>query len=162
VAKRNAFEIPISLAAIEVTSEVPAATIRDLAALATELVPTHDQAEASYRWLETLTRLEAGGKLKHAALPEGVQKTLRGVPWAYKAIGKELQEHDATYFNSRGDHGGWTQLKMIIDWTFFLHTWQLLDQKATRSEVVVRAVSVLDPGDSLLTLSEIQALSRTT
>jgi len=159
VAKKNAYEIPKSLTVRAAEGEVPSAAVRDLTALALEIVPPHDQAEAMYGWFETLTKLESSGELKRAKLPEGVLKTLRGVPWALQAIQKELQEHEGAYFDRYGDHGGWTQLKMIIEWTFFLHMWQLLEQKAAKPREVVRALSVLEPARQLSTLPEIRALA---
>ena len=157
VAKQNAFHIPKSLVDNEAKDDAPSTAIRDLTALALEIVPTHGQAEAMYGWFETLANLESGGKLERAQLPEGILKTLRGVPWAHRAIQKELSEQERAYFDRYGDHGGWAQLRMIIDWTFFLHMWQLLDQKAAVPREVVRALSALAPGRSLLTLSEIRA-----
>jgi hypothetical protein len=159
VAKKNAYEIPKSLTVGEAKGEVPSTAVRDLTALAVEIVPTHDQAEAMYGWFETLTKLESSGELERATLPEGVLKTLRGVPWAHQAIQRELKEHEGAYFDRHGDHGGWTQLKMIIEWTFFLHMWQLLEQKAAEPREVVRALSALEPARTLSTLTEIRALA---
>jgi hypothetical protein len=161
VAKQNGYDIPKSLFVNEARGEVPSTAIRDLTLLALEIVPIHDQAEAMYRWFGTLTQLEAEDNLKRAALPERVQKTLRGVPWAHKAIQKELEEHEGAYFDRHGDHGGWTQLKMIIEWTFFLHMWQVLEQEAASPRDVVRALSALAPARTLSTLSEIRALAGT-
>jgi hypothetical protein len=45
---------------------------------------------------------------------------------------------------------------MIIDWTFFVHMWQLLEQEAAAPRDVVRALLALAPGRSLSTLSEIR------
>jgi hypothetical protein len=157
VAKQNSYEVPKSLIAIKAKGEMPPTAMRDLTPLALEIVPTHDQAQAMYQWFETLTKLETAGHLRRASLPERVVKTLRGVPWAYKAIQKELGKEEGAYFNRHGDHGGWTQLKMIIDWTFFVHMWQLLEQEAAAPRDVVRALLALAPGRSLSTLSEIRA-----
>jgi hypothetical protein len=161
VAKQNAYQIPRSIATIDAQPEVRTAAIRDLVPLAREIVPRHGQAEAMYRWFETLTRLEAGGLLERVALADGVQKTLRAMPWAHKGMQKELQEHEGPYFDRHGDHGGWTQLKMIIDWTLFLRMWQLLDQKAADQREVVRALAAIGPDRSLRTLSEIRAFPGT-
>jgi hypothetical protein len=158
VAKENTYAIPRSLAVTEARGDATSNAVRDLTPMALEIVPTHDQAEAMYRWFETLTKLETGGDLKGAALPEGVLKTLRGVPRACDAIQKELEKHERAYFNRHGDRGGWSQLKMISDWTFFLHIWQLLDQKAAKPPEVIRALSALAPGRPLPTLTEIRAL----
>jgi hypothetical protein len=158
VAKQCGYDIPKSLVLKEAKGgEVPSTAIRDLTSLALEIVPTHAQAEAMYLWFVTLVHLEAEGSLKRAALPERVQQTLRGVPWAYKAIQKELEETEGAYVDRHGDRGGWTQLKMIIEWTFFLHMWQLLGEKEAKPHDVVRAISGLAPGRSLLTLDEIRA-----
>ena len=159
VAKRNAYQTPKSIATIDAQVDVSAAAIHDLVPLAREIVPTHDQAEAMYRWFETLTKLEAAGLLERVALADAVQKTLRAMPWAHKGMQKELQDHEGPYFDRHGDRGGWSQLKMIIDWTLFIRTWQLLDQNLADQREVVRALAVIAPDRSLLTLIEIRALS---
>jgi hypothetical protein len=161
VAKQNAYQIPRSIAVIHAEVEVRAAAIQKLVPLAREIVPRHDQAEAMYRWFETLTRLETGGLLERVALANGIQKTLRAMPWAHKGMQKELEEHEGPYFDRHGDHGGWPQLKMIIDWTLFLRMWQLLDQEAANQREVVRALAAIAPDRSLRTLSEIRAFSGT-
>jgi hypothetical protein len=162
VARQNNYEIPRSLAVAEATGHVTTKAVHDLTPLALEIVPTHDQAEAMYRWFETLTKLETGGELKGPELPEPVLKTLRGVPWAYDAIQKELEKQERAYLDRHGDRGGWTQLKMIIDWTFFGHMWQLLDKERPTPDEVAKILSALVSGRPLSTLSEIRALSRTT
>src|SRR5438876_12426573 len=75
VAKQNAYQIPRSIVTIDAQVEVRAAAIRDLVPLAREIVPTHDQAEAMYRWFETLTELATGGLLTGVAVADGGHKT---------------------------------------------------------------------------------------
>ncbi len=161
LARRGPYDIPKSIVTVEATVEARAVAIRDLTPLAREIVPTHNQAVAFYRWFEALLELQAQGDLglDRVALPEAVRKSLRAMPFALRNLQTEVELHQEPYVGLHGDRGGWTQLSMIIDWTFFLHVWQQLDQLGTQSSEVVKALAVLVPDPPLLTLAEIQALA---
>ena len=161
VARRNGYDILKSIVTVEASGDVRAAAIRDLTPLAREIVPTHDQAVAFYRWFETLTEIQAAGDLgvDQVSLPEGVRKTLRSMPFALRNLHTEVEQLEKSYVARHGDRGGWTALSMIIDWTFFLHIWQLLDQKGAHPSEVVGVLAALRPDLPLLTLTEIRALA---
>jgi hypothetical protein len=162
VARRNGYEIPKSIPTVDATVEMCAAAIRDLTSLAREIVPTHDQSLAFYGWFETLTELETRGRLVRAALADDIRKTLRLIPWSLHLLQNEFQKQKKPYANRYGDDGGWSQLQMIIEWTFFLHMWQLLGESAAEPVEVVRALTALAPTHPLLTLADIQALAAAT
>jgi hypothetical protein len=161
VAGRNGYTIPKSIVSVEATVEMRAAAIRDLTPLAREIVPTHDQAVAFYRWFETVTKLQAGGDmyLDRVALPKAVRKTLRSMPFAFQTLHTEVERQEEPYFTRHGDRGGWTELSVIIDWTFFIHVSQLLEQNGAQASEVVRALTVTQPGPALLTLADIRSLA---
>jgi hypothetical protein len=161
LARRYGDAIPKSIVTTEATVDVRAAAIRDLTPLARQIVPTHDQAVAFYRWFETITEIQAGGDLglDHVAVHEGVRKTLRSMPFALQKLQTEVEQHAKPYFVNHGDRGGWTQLSMIIDWTFFIHIWQLLDQQGAHADEIVRALTALRPDLPLLSMTDIGALA---
>jgi len=149
-------DVPRSIPVVQAPADVRDAAIRALTRLAREILPLHDQAVAMYAWFDTLYELETERRLQQAALRDEVIKTLRAMPWAHGKVQEEVKGHADTYLQSRGDPGGWTQLGMIIDWTFFLHHWQLLHKYQADELEVVRAVRTLAPGRLLLTLSQIR------
>src|SRR5713226_2512230 len=103
-----------------------------------------------YAWFDTLYDLETEHRLQQAALLDEVIKTLRAMPWAHGKVQEEVKARADAYLHSRGDPGGWTQLGMIIDWTFFLHHWQMLHKQRANEREVVQAVQTLAPGHPVL------------
>jgi len=111
-----------------------------------------------YGWYNTLTELETDSRLQGLHLSDEITKTLRAVPWAYGQVLDEVKAESDAYLRVRGDGGGWAQLGVIIDWTFFLSNWRLLMQRGAREREVVDAIRAIAPGRTLLPLSRIRAM----
>jgi hypothetical protein len=153
-------DVPRSIPVVQAATDAREAAIRGLTPLAREIVPLHEQAVAMYAWFDTLYELETKHHLQQAALLEEVIKTLRAVPWAHGKVQEEVKAHADAYLKARRDPGGWTQLGIIIDWTFFLHHWQMLHEQRADEREVVRAVQAFAPGRPVLTLSQILNIGR--
>jgi hypothetical protein len=155
------FDRPRSIPVVSAAADVSDAATRNLSVLAVEIVPIHDQTVAMYAWFAELTELETERLLEKVALPDEVTKTLRAIPWAHEKVWDEVKVQADAYIQQHQDRGGWTQLSAIIDWTFFLGNWKLLQERQAEPAKVVTAISQLVPDrPPLLTLSQIRAIGR--
>jgi hypothetical protein len=158
---QTSFDRPPSIPVVSAAADVSDAAIRNLTVVAREIVPLHDQTVAMYAWFAALTELETERLLQKVALPDEVTKTLRAIPWAHGKVSDEVKAQADAYVEHHQDRGGWTQLSAIMDWSFFLGNWQLLQKRQADGARVVSAISELVPDRPLLlTLSQIRAIGR--
>lgn len=158
---QTSFDRPPSIPVVSAAADVSDSAIRNLTVVAREIVPLHDQMVAMYAWFAALTELETERLLQKVALPDEVTKTLRAIPWAYGKVCDEVKAQADAYAERHQDRGGWTQLSAIIDWSFFLGNWQLLQKRQAEGAHVVSAIAQLVPDrPQLLTLSQIRAIGR--
>ena len=158
LADQATFVLPTSLKLRRRVGKSRDATLR-LTPLAVEIVPIHEQAEAMYAWLGALVELESEGLLEEVDLPPEAANMLRAIPFGYRELLDDVAAQRVAYQARHGDLGGWTQLAMIIDWIFFIHTWRLLEQRHQNPYDFTTSVQNLGTSARLLTLGEVRAMA---
>jgi hypothetical protein len=102
----------------------------------------------------------AVGENRERTLSGTITHRLRVIPWTYLEVSKELARHEEAYVRLHGDHRGWVQVRGILNWTFMVSSWILLQKDAVDQREVVHALNKLAPRRKLATPDAIRALGR--